>query len=303
MKRYLALIAVSILLVVIPLFAPPSLPLDDLEEIEISEEFPVEIDCLEEFIQSYYELLESENYLKQFTFLNHEANRLHNPQPLLAAFFNKLMAVRNGANQPITIYQIGDSHIKPGYVSTTVRGSLLKFFQPDTPVSNALIQYHYTGINGASYTNLQSNAAIFEKIETLQPDLLIISLGTNDAQGRYNAANFRKAMNGFMAKVFEKQPNPTVIFGLPADCAKNGTHNTNVEKVAAEIMAYASERGFAWWNLYEVMGGSRSIFKWKQKDLASRDLIHFSPQGYMLQGYLFYHAMIHGYKAQTENGG
>jgi len=276
------------------------LPVDVGDEIEIISEFPVEVDSLEEFIQSYYELLDSESYLKQFRFLDTKANHLENHEELLNPFFGKLMAIRNGSPQPVKILQIGDSHVKPGYFSTTVRGSLLNFFQPGLAIDDAAIQYHFKGINGASFSNLTPNYAIFDKIRELQPDLLIISLGTNDAQGNYNAARFRGEMQGFMTRLLDAHPNPTLLFTLPGDCSKNGKHNSNVSKLGSEIKDYAKARGFAWWDLFEVMGGNRSVNKWKAQDLASKDLIHFSPKGYMLQGYLFYHALMSAYKDLAE---
>ncbi|HPN41379.1 MAG TPA: GDSL-type esterase/lipase family protein [Candidatus Cloacimonadota bacterium] len=278
------------------------LPMAVEDEIEIISEFPVEVDSLEEFIQSYYELLDSETYLKEFKFLDQKANHLDNHKQLLAPLFGKLMALRNGSTERVSIYQIGDSHIKPGYFSTTVRGSLLNFFQPGVPIDAAAIQYHFTGINGASFSNLTPNDAIFEKIKALQPDLLIVSLGTNDAQGNYVASRFRAEMQGFMTRLLAAQPEPKLIFTLPGDSSKNNKHNSNVAKVCSEIKDYARDHNFAWWDLFEVMGGSKSITKWKAKDLASQDLIHYSPKGYMLQGYLFYSALIRAYKDLAEGG-
>lgn len=277
-----------------------SLPGEWMDEIEIIQEFPVEIDSLDEFIQSYYELLDSENYLRQFKFLDHKDNQINNIQKPLADFFSKLMELRSGINQSLCIYQIGDSHIKPGYFSTTVKSSLHSFFQGEGSSSLADIQYHFSGINGASFLNLTPNDAIFERIHSLQPDLIIISLGTNDAQGNYDARRFKNSMLGFMQRVFESKAHPAIIFTLPSDSSKNNKHNSNVAKVCSEIKSYAKAEGFAWWDLYDVMGGSRSISKWRSFDLASKDLIHFSPKGYMLQGHLFYNALIRAYKSMTE---
>jgi len=120
------------------------------------------------------------------------------------------------------------------------------------------------------------------------------------AQGNYNAARFRGEMQGFMTRLLDAHPNPTLLFTLPGDCSKNGKHNSNVSKLGSEIKDYAKARGFAWWDLFEVMGGNRSVNKWKAQDLASKDLIHFSPKGYMLQGYLFYHALMSAYKDLAE---
>jgi hypothetical protein len=43
------------------------------------------------------------------------------------------------------------------------------------------------------------------------------------------------------------------------------------------------------------MGGKKSISKWRSEKLASKDMIHFSPQGYMLQGKLLYQALMRAY--------
>lgn len=296
MRRALYFIFVLILpCLMLTAAAESHLPLAQEQEIEIISEFPIEVDSLEEFIQSYYELLANDNYLKQFSFLSFDKNSISNMKPV-EGFFRKLMKLRNGSNDPITIYQIGDSHIRPGYFSSTVRGALLNFFEDGISVDQAKLKYYHTGINGASFQNLTPNDTIFERIKTLQPDLIIISLGTNDAQGNYNANNFRSQMSGFMDRVFAQISKPKIIFTLPPDTYKRRRHNADVEKVCDEIKTYAQQHGFAWWDMYTVMGGDKSIVKWEKNSLASKDKIHFSPKGYMLQGYLFYQAIMRSYQ-------
>ncbi len=277
------------------IYASNDLPLAENEELEIILEFPIEVDSLDEFIQSYYELLDSDTYLKQFKFLAQEQNIISNPQAI-EGFFAKLMQLRNGNKEPVSILQIGDSHIKPGYFSTTVRGSLLNFFQAGLTVDSAILKYQYIGINGASFYNLTENEQVFETIKTQQPQLIIISLGTNDAQGNYDAQRFKQQLVSFMEKLYLQMPKPTILFTLPADSYKKSRHNADVKKVCNELKSYAQEHGFAWWDLYEVMGGYKSMDKWQANSLASKDKVHFSPKGYMLQGYLFYQALLRGYQ-------
>jgi len=52
--------------------------------------------------------------------------------------------------------------------------------------------------------------------------------------------------------------------------------------------------------LNEVMGGNSSIQKWRKQQMSAKDLLHFTPKGYMLQGYLFYQAFIKSYKSFSE---
>ncbi len=301
LRMLFALSLLAILLAVIAgLRAEDELPIDLATELELIDEFPVPVDSLEEFIQSYYALLDSDTYIRTFAFIDQNANVIHNAAPKLNSFFGKLMRLRNGATDPVSIFQIGDSHIKPGYFSTTARTSLLKFFEPDVSWENAHLRYQFYGVIGASFLNLAPNEGVFTRLREQKPDLVVISLGTNDAQGRYNAENFRKSMQNFMAKLLAAHPDAVVLFTLPADSFKSGTHNPDVAKVGAEIIDYAIGKGYAWWDMYAVMGGKNSIREWRRRDLASQDFVHFSPQGYMLQGALFYHALIHGYKRLSE---
>ncbi|MDZ4182014.1 MAG: hypothetical protein U1B83_03985, partial [Candidatus Cloacimonadaceae bacterium] len=84
---------------------------------------------------------------------------------------------------------------------------------------------------------------------------------------------------------------------------KGGKQNKDLAKVSAEIISYARERDYAWWDLGSAMGGSGSNKNWRARDYASRDMVHFSARGYTLQGYLFYHALMRGYKTFTEGSG
>lgn len=277
-----------------------SLPIDLEDEIEPIEEFPIEIDTLDEFIQSYYTLLDNDEYLRSFPFIQQKLNVLSGVEEPLRGFLNKLMELRSGLRSQVTIYQIGDSHVKSGFFSTTARSSLVKYFE--TTEGSPTLNYQFSGINGASFYNLLNTSAIFDRAKELKPDLLVISLGTNDAQGTYNDNRFRTELRAFMKKMTDYQGSAAILFTLPPDGDKKGKHNSDIEKVSEEIVAFAREQRHSWWDLGEVMGGRNSISKWLSQGFASRDKIHFSPQGYMLQGYLFYDALMRAYKSHAEEG-
>ncbi len=280
-----------------------SLLIDLENEIEQVEGYPIAVDTLEEFIQSYYTLLDSEEYLKGFSFIKRDKNVIPDSDTLLGDFLYKLMELRSGLRDRVTIYQIGDSHIKPGFFSTTARSSLIKYFEQSNSGNSPILSFQFTGIIGASYKNLLGNESIFRRCRELKPDLIVISLGTNDAQGTYNAQRFRSELLAFMKKLSTYQGEAEILFTLPPDTNKYGRHNADVPKVSAEIAAYAESNRHACWNLAEVMGGRGSIVKWRAQDFASSDLVHFSPKGYMLQGYLFYDALMQAYKSLTETSG
>jgi lysophospholipase L1-like esterase len=276
------------------------LPIDVENEIEPIEEFPIEVDALDEFIQSYYALLDNAEYLDGFNFIKHKDNNIEDAANLYP-FLYKLMELRSGIRRQVTIFQFGDSHIKPGFFSTTTRSALTEYFCPTGESFSPILSYQFKGVNGGSFQNLLGNQDIIGRCRELKPDLIVVSLGTNDAQGIYSAPRFRTQLETFMSALKECQGEAEIVFTLPPDTNKKGKHNADVAKVSDEIREYAKANGHACWDLAAVMGGYGTIRKWRSQDFASKDMIHFSPKGYMLQGYLFYDALMRAYKTYAEN--
>ncbi|MDD4310096.1 MAG: GDSL-type esterase/lipase family protein, partial [Candidatus Cloacimonetes bacterium] len=160
--------------------------------------------------------------------------------------------------------------------------------------------FHATGINGAGFYNLIGASQLFTQISLLNPDLIVISLGTNDAQGNFKEKVFSANLEKFMAEFRGANPTTPVLFTLPPDSHKRGKHNQDLGKVEKIIIDYAKNNNCAWWDLSAVMGGKGSVIKWRKEQMASKDLLHYTPKGYMLQGYLFYQALIKSYKAFSE---
>ncbi|PKN77775.1 MAG: hypothetical protein CVU48_10460 [Candidatus Cloacimonetes bacterium HGW-Cloacimonetes-1] len=403
------------------------------DEINLTEEeYPRQLDTLEEFIQSYYLLLDSKEYLNKYKLVDHEKNVIQNDANNLDPFYQKLLELRNGVRTRVSIFQIGDSHIQSGYFAGTARSSLQKYYgnagrglvfpwrlagtnQPDdiritstspwnrtnvergicgygiwsrgtgnlhirtnnffgldnsynkvtlitkekensynwtlsgfdefpnteiqsfdeqaiyqlqwnTPVRELALQfnateandvanlygvilektvpgllYHSVGVNGATFDKLSRIEDFFAQIRLLNPDLIVISLGTNDAQGRYRNDYFEKQLRTFAASVKRYSPNTPILFTLPPDSNKGGKHNADLEKMDKEIIDFAKKNHAAWWDLSDLMGGKGSIRQWRSASLASSDLLHFTPKGYMLQGHLFYQALIKGYMNYAES--
>ena len=423
MYRKVLILMISVIILVL------SLSLSGSENQEnplllYEDEYPQDLDTLEEFIQSYYLLLDSDNYLKSYKFIHPSKNKLKNDQQAMLPFYRKLVELRNARRDKVVVFQIGDSHIQSGYFSGTARSSLQKYYgnagrglifplravktnQPDDyqisitgdyqkldgltslsgysldpgdgmklkirtnnffnidsrydelqiftdslgtmdPRDNAWslqhrieyhgayrahylrlpdyshecslglgnqinelygislerseggLLYHSMGINGAGFYTLKDKDQFFAQIAITQPDLIIVSLGTNDAQGNYRNDVARRNIEEFMLRLKTANPKAEILFTLPPDSYKRGKVNADLDKLRDEITSYAREYGHAWWDLSEVMGAKGSITKWRNHKMAANDLLHFTPKGYMLQGHLMYQALIKGYKDFSE---
>jgi hypothetical protein len=73
-----------------------------------------------------------------------------------------------------------------------------------------------------------------------------------------------------------------------------GKYAVNKNGILAQNVFYklaAQTRG-AVWDQFEIMGGLKSMDKWRLAELAQKDRVHFTHSGYNLLGDLFYNAFI-----------
>ena len=105
--------------------------------------------------------------------------------------------------------------------------------------------------------------------------------------------NKNKTIDAFL------NPNTNFIFTTPGDSyrkSKKGyVKNPNVRNAKETIIQYCLDKNYAYWNLYEIMGGFGSMQKWFNTKLSVKDKIHFSTKGYILQGEMLYYAIYKSY--------
>ena len=77
--------------------------------------------------------------------------------------------------------------------------------------------------------------------------------------------------------------------------------NKNGEKVEQSMLKMAKKLKVGVWDMYEVMGGLNSIVLWEKNGLAQRDKIHFTREGYLLLGDLFFNALMQGFEKYRVN--
>ena len=212
------------------------------------------------------------------------------------------------AGNSVSGYFVGDGYVeftfrKPQtaveFVISKNRDTQSKFILQGITLENTDpgIIYSASGVNSAdvsSYFRCQD----FEKhAAILSPDLVIISLGTNDAyMYAFNQQQYKTNLRVLVNKIRQVSPNTNFILTTPADNYRRRRYpNKNNEKARQAIFEVAREMGLAVWDLYHVMGGFESINKWYSNRLSQRDKLHFTGKGYSLQGELLYQAMNQSY--------
>lgn len=202
------------------------------------------------------------------------------------------------ANQIIE-YQLSKAISKARFGFVKTANSQSKFTLKGISLENTSqkgIVYHSIGLNSATaYTFLRNDFPT--QVKKIKPDLIIISLGTNDAYSKYfNETNFYNSFSSLIKKLQESYPQASILLTSPGDSYRKRRYpNLNFTKTPAIFKQLAKDNNCAFWNMHQVMGGYKSINKWYIKQLCQKDKLHFTRSGYELQADLLFDALMKKY--------
>lgn len=167
------------------------------------------------------------------------------------------------------------------------------------------ILYHTIGVNGATYKSYNKTTLFAQQLSYLQPDLIIISLGTNESyDAKFDSLQFKNELQTFVNTIKKSCGNCCILFTTPADNfkihKKKMIHNAKPKTVTQIINNYAKVEHYATWNLYEIMGGKGSMKTWHKLKLSTKDHVHFTRAGYELKGKLLFDALMEKYNSKNK---
>lgn len=138
-----------------------------------------------------------------------------------------------------------------------------------------------------------------KNVAVLQPDLFIISLGTNDAyMYNFDVPQFKANIGLIIQKIRRASPNTAILLTAPADNFRRRRYpNKNNAAAAMAMRDLGTQYGIVFWDFYQIMGGFESINDWYSSRLCQRDKLHFTARGYEVQGELLYQAIAQAYDA------
>lgn len=147
------------------------------------------------------------------------------------------------------------------------------------------IVYNAYALPGKTFDFFSKSRNMVTDLITYRPDLIIITLGTNDAFAKLDYGVILKHISKLLSTVRSNAPTASILFTIPPDTFfKNGTNNTYTHVVRQAIIDFSLKKKCAWWDLYGIMGGAGSMNTWRVRGLAHADRIHFNKEGYRLQG-------------------
>lgn len=160
--------------------------------------------------------------------------------------------------------------------------------------SHSRVVYNAAGVNGADAESYLKSIRYLDQLAEMAPDLVVVSLGTNDAfSNAYTPERFKISMDSLTRGIQQAAPVAAIIISTPGDhLLKNQQGNPNLESVRETIYSIALERGYGVWDFYGVMGGNGSMQRWARHGLCAPDHLHLNGKGYRLQGALLFDALI-----------
>jgi len=119
------------------------------------------------------------------------------------------------------------------------------------------------GINGAEVGSFLKCNLLESQLKILNPEWIIISLGTNEAYGKnFDRNSFENHYNQLIQRIKNALPQSFILLTTPADSYRKKRYPNPDMMVAKQvIMNIARQNNAAVWDLHEVMGGFKSIRK------------------------------------------
>lgn len=160
------------------------------------------------------------------------------------------------------------------------------------------LTYSASGVNGAEVPTYFRCKDFYKQLAQLNPQLIVISLGTNDAFSLgFNAQRFKEDYRKLLTGIRRVLPNTGILLTTVGDSYRRRRYKNKNNAIASiTILKLAEELGVAVWDFNKVMGGFQSIDKWHKNGLAAADKLHLSKEGYELQGELFFRALDLAYE-------
>ena len=158
---------------------------------------------------------------------------------------------------------------------------------------NKGVVFNTLGVNGATYADFLKFPLQMEQLNSIQPDLVMISLGTNESLSSITKEDFQKNISDLVSKFKEQNPNLPILLISPTD---NRLKSQKIKEIVSWIEESSQIKKVAFFNLYEATGGSGYFKKALNKKEANTDGVHFLRPGYEFQAEKIWTAISENFK-------
>ena len=205
-------------------------------------------------------------------------------------------AIKNDTDSVLFKEIVLDQSASSFSIASLPSGNTKEFYGVSLENDNPGVLYHTIGVNGARYDHYNKAPLFWQQLTALKADLFIVSLGTNEAQASsFNESAFREEIAQFIQQLAIVSPVAAVLITTAADSYKHRKPNAVLKQINLSLINYCSQHNIPSWDLYRVSNGYGSAYSWSKRGLMNRDKIHFTAEGYRIQGNLLFSALAKGY--------
>lgn len=181
------------------------------------------------------------------------------------------------------------------------------------------VKFHAIGNNGATFDTYNRIGNVGQGIAPLEPSLVVIALGTNEAFGKFDAADFTRSIDRLVKNIRATNPDAFIVLATPMECQRSITTskrvrvkgktkkgraryrttnvksykvNTNIALVRNAILDYGRKNNVAVYDWYDVAGGAGASSSWIAANMFAKDRVHHTASGYRLEGRMLYDAIL-----------
>lgn len=158
------------------------------------------------------------------------------------------------------------------------------------------------GCSGPELLNI-SRASIRPFLGRENVGLILLQYGGNSVPYLTKAklSGYKERMKNVINMFRQMAPEARIIFIGPSDMATTDSTGavrsySVLPETVKTLREAANESGAAFWNMYEVMGGTGSMSKWVRSGLAGSDYVHFTPGGAKKMAHMLYETLQFYYK-------
>ncbi|GAB1250970.1 GDSL-type esterase/lipase family protein [Porphyromonas miyakawae] len=229
--------------------------------------------------------------------------------------FDQIVVFRGNETPPLTTkgatLRLGEEVVS-GFVSDTILLPRLVSsisLHPNKPTSQKALYGNFLLTNnlilkGFLYSPIALNGAMYATYDQpdfinafsrLNPDLVVISLGTNEILAkRFRKDTFKSEVDHFIRSIKSKlSPQSRILLvSPPPTLLKNGQVNPNTRLVREALAEEARELRIDYFDLYQAMEqDQKATERYKAGNFFAFDRIHFSIHGYQVMGAYVGHAI------------
>jgi lysophospholipase L1-like esterase len=228
---------------------------------------------------------------------------IEDPGGALLAFYKALYRTENSEKPLMTrIIHYGDSHVAADILTGALRNRFQLGFGVAADSGSRGVVYDALGINGARATDLLSWdwRVVTSNLERQKPNLIIIAYGSNEVgDADLDMAEYTASFKKLLAQFRKAAPRASILVISPPERAIHvGARWQTIPRMRSLVQAQrqaALGEGAAFWNLFQAMGGSGSIERWKTAQLAQPDRVHLTRSGYRLVAEMLYTELMRDY--------